>query len=41
MKYLVCPLPTPSALMEAEAPLGPNSNDILAPGMTVCVDVSF
>ncbi len=28
--------------MEAEAPFyGPNSNDILAPGMTVMVDVSF
>jgi Xaa-Pro aminopeptidase len=28
--------------MEAEAPFfGPNSTDVIVPGMTVCVDVSF
>ena len=42
MKYLVCPFAHTIGLMEAEAPFfGPNSNDILVPGMTVCVDVSF
>ena len=42
MKYLVCPFAHTIGIMEAEAPFfGPNSNDILVPGMTVCVDVSF
>lgn len=41
-KYLVCPFVHTIGLNEAEAPFfGPNSNDILKPGMTVCVDVSF
>jgi Xaa-Pro aminopeptidase len=40
--YLVCPFAHTIGLMEAEGPFyGPNSNDILEPGMTVCVDVSF
>lgn len=40
--YLVCPFAHTIGLMEAEAPFyGPNSNDILVPGMTVMVDVSF
>ncbi len=41
-KYLVCPFVHTIGLHEAEAPFfGPNSNDVLRPGMTVCVDVSF
>ncbi|MBO4344667.1 MAG: aminopeptidase P family protein [Victivallales bacterium] len=41
-KYLVCPFVHTIGLLEAEAPFfGPNSNDVLVPGMTVCVDVSF
>jgi Xaa-Pro aminopeptidase len=41
-KYLVCPFVHTIGLHEAESPFfGPNSNDILAPGMTVCIDVSF
>ncbi|HOA98691.1 MAG TPA: Xaa-Pro peptidase family protein [Candidatus Atribacteria bacterium] len=40
-KYLVCPFVHTIGLMEAEAPFfGPNSNDTLQPGMTVCIDVS-
>ncbi|HCS74826.1 MAG TPA: hypothetical protein DIW17_13245 [Clostridiales bacterium] len=40
--YLVCPFAHTIGLMEAEAPFyGPNSNDVLAPGMAVMVDVSF
>lgn len=40
--YLVCPFAHTIGLMEAEAPFfGPNSNDILVPGMAVMVDVSF
>ncbi len=40
--YLVCPFAHTIGLMEAEGPFfGPNSNDVLVPGMTVCVDVSF
>jgi Xaa-Pro aminopeptidase len=40
--YLVCPFAHTIGLMEAEAPFfGPNSDDVLVPGMTVCVDVSF
>lgn len=42
LPYLVCPFAHTIGLQEAEAPFfGPNSNDILLPGMTVCVDVSF
>ena len=41
-KYLVCPFVHTIGLNEAEAPFfGPNSEDVLVPGMTVCVDVSF
>jgi Xaa-Pro aminopeptidase len=41
-KYLVCPFAHTIGLHEAESPFfGPNSNDILKPGMMVCVDVSF
>ena len=41
-KYLVCPFVHTIGLHEAEAPFfGPNSVDILKPGMTVCVDVSL
>jgi len=40
-KYLVCPFAHTIGLMEAEAPFfGPGSNDVLKPGMTVCIDVS-
>lgn len=42
LKYIVCPFAHTIGLMEAEAPFfGPNSEDIIVPGMTVCVDVSF
>jgi Xaa-Pro aminopeptidase len=41
-KYLVCPFAHTIGLMEAEAPFfGPNSNDVIRPGMTVCVDISL
>ena len=41
-KYLVCPFVHTIGIHEAEAPFfGPNSDDVLKPGMTVCVDVSF
>lgn len=41
-KYLVCPFAHTIGLHEAESPFfGPHSDDILKPGMTVCVDVSF
>ncbi len=41
-KYLVCPFAHTIGLHEAESPFfGPHSNDVLEPGMTVCVDVSF
>ncbi len=41
-KYLVCPFAHTIGLHEAEAPFfGPQSRDVLEPGMTVCVDVSF
>ncbi len=41
-KYLVCPFVHTIGLNEAEAPFfGPNSKDVLVPGMAVCVDVSF
>lgn len=42
MPYLVCPFAHTIGLHEAEAPFfGPNSDDVLRPNMTVCVDVSF
>lgn len=42
MKYLVCPFAHTIGLHEAEAPFfGPNSCDILQPGMMVSIDVSF
>lgn len=42
LQYLVCPFAHTIGLMEAEGPFyGPGSADILKPGMTVCVDVSF
>ena len=42
LPYLVCPFAHTIGLMEAEAPFyGPNSEDVLEPGMTVCVDISF
>ena len=41
-KYLVCPFVHTIGLHEAESPFfGPGSSDMLVPGMTVCVDVSF
>ena len=41
-QYLVCPFVHTIGLHEAEAPFfGPKSEDVLEPGMTVCVDVSF
>ncbi|MGI6571892.1 MAG: M24 family metallopeptidase [Fermentimonas sp.] len=41
-KYLVCPFAHTIGLHEAESPFfGPNSSDVLKPGMMVCVDVSF
>jgi len=41
-KYLVCPFVHTIGLHEAESPFfGPNSGDVLEPGMTVCVDISF
>ena len=41
-KYLVCPFVHTIGLHEAESPFfGPHSADVLEPGMTVCVDVSF
>ena len=41
-KYLVCPFAHTIGLHEAESPFfGPHSQDVLKPGMTVCVDVSF
>jgi Xaa-Pro aminopeptidase len=41
-QYLVCPFAHTIGLHEAESPFfGPNSDDVLQPGMTVCVDVSF
>ena len=42
INYLVCPFAHTIGLMEAEGPFfGPNSDDVLVPGMTICVDVSF
>ena len=41
-KYLVCPFVHTIGLHEAESPFfGPGSDDVLVPGMTVCVDISF
>ena len=41
-KYLVCPFVHTIGINEAECPFfGPNSDDVLVPGMTVCVDISF
>jgi Xaa-Pro aminopeptidase len=41
-KYLVCPFAHTIGLLEAESPFfGPNSDDVLRPGMAVCVDISF
>ncbi len=41
-KYLVCPFVHTIGLHEAESPFfGPQSTDVLRPGMTVCVDISF
>jgi Xaa-Pro aminopeptidase len=41
-KYLVCPFAHTIGLHEAESPFfGPGSEDILKPGMTICVDISF
>ena len=41
-KYLVCPFAHTIGLHEAESPFfGPHSDDVIKPGMTVCVDVSF
>lgn len=41
-KYLVCPFLHTIGLHEAESPFfGPGSEDVLKPGMTVCVDISF
>ncbi|MFA6244523.1 MAG: Xaa-Pro peptidase family protein [Candidatus Hydrogenedentales bacterium] len=42
LKYLVCPFAHTIGLHEAESPFfGPNGEDVLKPGMAVCVDVSF
>ena len=41
-KYLVCPFAHTIGLHEAESPFfGPNSDDILKPGMMVSIDISF
>lgn len=41
-QYLVCPFAHTIGLHEAESPFfGPNSTDVLRPGMMVCIDVSF
>lgn len=42
LKYIVCPFAHTIGLHEAESPFfGPHSHDVLRPGMTVCIDVSF
>jgi Xaa-Pro aminopeptidase len=42
MKYLVCPFAHTIGLNEAEAPFfGPNSEDVVRPGMAISIDVSF
>jgi len=41
-KYIVCPFAHTIGLHEAESPFyGPNSDDVLEQGMTVCIDVSL
>lgn len=41
-KYLVCPFAHTIGLHEAESPFfGPNSDDVLKPGMMVSIDISF
>jgi Xaa-Pro aminopeptidase len=41
-RYIVCPFVHTIGLHEAEAPFyGPNSEDVLQPGMTVCIDTSL
>ena len=41
-QYLVCPFAHTIGIHEAESPFfGPNSEDVLEPGMTVCIDISF
>jgi len=41
-KYLVCPFAHTIGLHEAESPFfGPNSDDVLRPGMMVSIDISF
>lgn len=41
-KYIVCPFAHTIGLNEAESPFfGPQSEDVLEPGMTVCIDISF
>lgn len=42
LKYIVCPFAHTIGLHEAEAPFfGPNSEDVIKPGMAICIDVSF
>ena len=42
LRYLVCPFAHTIGLHEAESPFfGPHSDDVLKPGMAVCIDVSF
>jgi Xaa-Pro aminopeptidase len=42
LKYLVCPFAHTIGLNEAEAPFfGPNSQDVVKPGMAISIDVSF
>lgn len=41
-QYLVCPFVHTIGLHEAESPFfGPQSDDVLSPGMMICIDVSF
>lgn len=41
-QYLVCPFVHTIGLHEAESPFfGPHSNDVLQPGMMICIDISF
>ena len=42
LRYIVCPFAHTCGIMEAEAPFfGPNSEDVVRPGMVINVDVSF
>ena len=42
VKYIVCPFAHSTGLSEVESPFfGPNADDPIKPGMTVCIDVSF